>query len=123
MGSFLRSSAAGCISSLLLVAGCATVPPPNEQVAVAKAAIANAVSAGATATAPAELQAAREKLDQANQAMIAKDHAHARVLAEQAEVDAQLAAAKARAVKAEQAAATTEDQNRVLKEEMMRKSR
>ena len=123
MGSFLRSSAAGCISSLLLVAGCATVPPPNEQVAVAKAAIANAVSAGATATAPAELQAAREKLDQANQAMTAKDYAHARVLAEQAEVDAQLAAAKARAVKAEQAAATTEEQNRVLKEEMMRKSR
>jgi hypothetical protein len=68
------------------------------------------------------MQAAREKMNRANLAMTAEDYKNARSLAEQAEVDAQLAAAKARSAKARKAAVAVQEDSRVLRREIDRKS-
>jgi hypothetical protein len=106
-----------------IVAGCASVPAPTEQIAVSKAAVANAVGAGGPEFAPAEMRAAQDKLDRANQAMAAKDYERARWLAEEAQVDAQLAVTKARSAKAQKAAYALQEDSRVLREELNRKSK
>lgn len=107
----------------ILIGACASTPAPTEQVAVATAAVANAVSAGGGEWAPAEMSSARDKLARANVAMVAKDNDRARELAEQAQVDAQLAGAKARAAKARKAADEVQDAGRALREEMDRKTK
>jgi hypothetical protein len=106
-----------------VMAGCASVPAPTEQLAVSKAAVANAVDAGGPEFAPVEMRAAQEKLDRAGQAMAAKDYNSARSLAEQAQVDAQLAGSKARSAKAQKAALAVQDDRRALREELDRKSK
>ena len=105
----------------VVVAGCASVPPPTEQMAVSKSAIANAASAGGGEYAPVEMRAAQDKMDGANRAMGKKDYDDARKLAEAAQVDARLAEKKAEAAKAQKAASVTRDDTRVLREEMNRK--
>jgi len=114
-------SGIGLAAAVMAMAGCASVPAPTEQLAVSKAAVANAVGAGGTEFAPAEMRTAQEKLDRANQAMAAKDYERARWLAEQAQVDAQLAVTKARSAKAQKAAFALQEDNRVLREELDRK--
>ena len=114
-------SGIGLAAAVMAMAGCASVPAPTEQLAVSKAAVANAVGAGGTGFAPAEMRTAQEKLDRANQAMAAKDYERARWLAEQAQVDAQLAVTKARSAKAQKAAYALQEDNRVLREELDRK--
>ena len=113
-------SGAGFVA--IALAACASVPSPTEQIAVSKAAVSSAVSAGGNEYASAEMQAAREKMNRANLAMTAEDYKNARSLAEQAEVDAQLAAAKARSAKARKAAVTVQEDSRVLRRELARKS-
>ena len=110
-------------SAVLFLAGCASTPAPTEQLAVSTAAVEQAVSAGAPELAPAELRSARDKLDRAQAAMVAKDYGQARILAEQAQVDAQLAITKARSAKAQKAAASLEEGSRVLREEIDRKAK
>lgn len=112
---------AGCAA--VFVAGCASIPVPTEQFAVSKAAMADAVNAGAPEHAPFEMKTARDKLDRANVALVANDNDRARQLAEQAEVDAKLAEVKARSVKAQKAAAVSREGTRVLREELNRKSK
>lgn len=107
---------AGCVA--VAVTGCASFPAPTEQLAVTKQAVTNASSAGGTQFAPAEMRAAQDKLDRAELAMTAENYEEASLLAEQAEIDAQLAAAKARAAKAQQAAAVVQEDNRVLRKEI-----
>jgi len=87
------------------LAACATSPAPTEQVAVARAAIADATAAGGGEYSPAQLRNAQDKLARAQRAMADQDNARARALAEEAEVDARLAAARARSVKAQRAVA------------------
>jgi uncharacterized membrane protein YdfJ with MMPL/SSD domain len=111
---------AGITAVTLMAAACASVPVPTDQMAVANAAVANAVSAGSAELAPAQMRLSRDKMDRANQAMAAKDYDQARALAEQAEVDAQLAATQARYAKAKQAASALQEDNRVLREEINR---
>lgn len=107
----------------VFIAACASTPAPTEQMAVSTAALANAVSAGGPEWAPAEMATARDKLARANTALLAKDHDHARSLAEEAQVDAQLAGAKARSAKARKAADEVQEASRVLIEEMNRKTK
>ncbi|GAB3490744.1 hypothetical protein GCM10027399_08110 [Curvibacter fontanus] len=110
--------------AVLLLAACASgPPPPTAQMAVAAAAIDQAVSAGAAELAPAELGAAREKLDRARVAMSAHDHSQALMLSEQAQADAQLAVTRTRAAKAEKAAAALQEDHRILREEIRRNQR
>lgn len=106
----------------LLVAGCASIPAPTEQIAVSKAAVDNATSAGGNEFAPVQLQSALDKLNAAERAMAIEENLKARQLAEQAQVDAQLAAATARSAKAQKAASELREGNRVLHQEIDRKA-
>lgn len=109
-----------CASTLLLIAGCASIPAPTEQMAVSKVAVNNASSAGGNEYAPVLLRTAMEKMDAAEEAMRQEDYVLARQLAEQAQVDAQLAAATARSSKAQKAAGVVHEGNRVLRQELNR---
>jgi Domain of unknown function (DUF4398) len=117
-----RSGAAVAMLATLFIAACASTPPPTAQVAVSNAALANAVSAGGPELAADEMRVARAKLERANAAMVAKDYAMAGMLAREAEVDALLAASRARSAKAQKAAAAVQEGSRVLTEELQRKT-
>jgi hypothetical protein len=107
----------------VVMAGCASVPKPTEQIAVSNSAITNAARAGGTEYAPVEMTAARDKMNRANQAMVKENYEDARRLAEEAQVDARLAEKKAESAKARNAAVAMSDQIRVLREEINRKSK
>jgi hypothetical protein len=87
--------AAGCGAVLLALAGCASAPPPNDHIAVAKASVSRAEQAGAPQLAPVELQTARDKLARADKAAVDGQRGPAAELADQANIDAQLAEATA----------------------------
>lgn len=110
-----------CGSLLLALAGCASEKAPaTADVAVSKAAVDSAVSAGASELAPEEITAARAKMLRASQALAAKDYALARDLATQAQADARLAQSKANSAKATAAANALQEDLRVLREEVDR---
>ncbi|MDO9093750.1 MAG: DUF4398 domain-containing protein [Rubrivivax sp.] len=115
-------SAVAVLAITVGVAACASVPPPSEQIAVTTAAVANAAAVGAQELAPAELGLARDKLRRANLAMASQDHLQADRLAQQAQLDAQVAAAKANSAKARKAAEEVQAASRALREEMNRKA-
>ncbi len=114
-------AAIGCAA--VVIAGCASIPPPTEQMAVSKSALANAVSAGGSEYAPVEMRTAQEKMDRANRAMDKEDYENARWLAEEAQADARLAEKKAQSAKAQKAVSVMQDDIRVLREEINRKSK
>lgn len=114
-------SVIGCAA--IVIVGCASIPPPTEQIAVAKSALASAASAGGSEYASVEMSAAQEKLDRAHQAIKKEDYENARWLAEQAQADARLAEKKAQSAKAQKAANVIQDDIRVLREEINRKSK
>jgi chromosome segregation ATPase len=95
--------------------------PATADVAVSRAAVDSATSSDAAELAPAEMQAAREKLMNANQALAAKDYKAAQMWASAAEADAKLAQSKANSAKATTAANQLQDSIRVLREELDRK--
>lgn len=110
----------GLMATLVLgLAACASVPEPREQMAVSRAAVERA-SGPAAAEAPVELAAARDKITRANAAIAAKDFVLARQLAEQAEADATLAEARARATRSTTALNEVRESIRVLRLEMSR---
>lgn len=109
------------VAAAVIATGCASAPPaPVEQMAVSRAAVDSASSAGANEFAPVVLKSAMDKLAAAERAMEKKDYVLARQLAEQAQVDAQLAVATARSVKAKKAADTVQEDSRVLRNEIER---
>lgn len=116
---------AGLLGTMLLLGACATTDTvaPAAQLAAARAAIAEAESAGALNSAPVELLAAREKLGKAEAAVLEERFTAARLLSEQSEADAVLAERKTRAAKARNAAEEMARSNEVLRTEAERKSR
>jgi hypothetical protein len=111
-------------AAVLLVAGCSSLKTPaTADVAVSKAAVDNAASAGAAEYAPVEMQSARNKMALANQALAKKDYKLAADFANQAQVDAKLAQSKANSTKAQSAADALQDDIRVLREELDRSSK
>ena len=111
----------GC--AMVAISGCAGVAPPTEQMAVSKSALASAASAGGGEFASLEMRSAQEKMDGATRAMQKEDYETARRLAESAEVDARLAEKKAQSAKARKAADVTQEDIRVLREEINRKTK
>jgi len=106
---------------LVTLSACASQKAPaTADVAVSKNAVENAVSAGAADLAPAEINAAREKMMRANAALAAKDYTLARALATEAQADAKLAQSKANSSKAQAAAAALDADLRVLRQEVDR---
>ncbi|WP_227509498.1 DUF4398 domain-containing protein [Ferrovum myxofaciens] len=108
------------MGAAILVAGCASIPPPTAQMAISKTAVSNASSAGGTEYAPLQIKSAKEKLDAAEQAMVAKNYVLAKQLAEEAQVDAELAVAMARSNQAKKAADAVQEDSRALHQEIDR---
>jgi Domain of unknown function (DUF4398) len=120
LGPLARLCGTGALS--LVLAACATTPVPVAQMALSSAALEQAVAAGASEHAPADLRSARDRLDRARLALQADDRPLALSLAQEAQVDAQLAEARSHAAKATLASKSVKDGNRILKEEMGRKT-
>jgi hypothetical protein len=95
--------ALACAATLLGLAACASSPVPNEKIAVARTSVQRAEQSGAPEFAPAEMAAARDKLERAEKAAADKDVQPATMLTEQANIDAQLAEATAQAHKSHKA--------------------
>ena len=106
-------------SLLMVLAGCAGVPAPTDQVELTRNAVGRAVTADATQYAPADMKSAQDKLYAVERALGEKNFVAARTLAEQAEVDANLAERKARAAKAQQQLLNAQKGIEVLKQEML----
>ena len=111
-----------CAGAVFALAACTSPQkaPATADVAVSKNAVENAVSAGAAELAPAEINAARDKMVRANAALAARDYTLARDLATQAQADAKLAQSKASSAKANAAADALNNDLRVLREEVER---
>jgi Domain of unknown function (DUF4398) len=106
------------VTVLLSLAACATTQPPPADLAVARASIAQAESAGAADYASSDLVLARHKLDEADAAVKNNKTVEAQRLASEAVVDADVAGRKARAAKAERAAIEIQRSNAMLSDEM-----
>jgi len=117
------------VAFALFISGCASttstsaIPAPTEQMAISKAALNNARNAGGNEFAPLQFKSAMEKMEWAERAMGEKNYARARLLAEEVQVDAELAAAAARSAKAQKAADAVKEDNRVLRQEIDRKTK
>jgi hypothetical protein len=95
-------------------------PVADEKIAVAKAALQRAEQSGAPQAAPVELATARDKLARAEKAKMDRDSKTATVLAEQANIDAQVAEATAQQQKSHSAAIEFDSSMQALRAEAMR---
>ncbi len=116
------SSRLALLGTLLMLAACASTPAPVVDVAMSEASVTRASAAGGAALAPAEMTMARDKLERAKVAMAAQNYELARALAEESQLDAQLAEAKARSSKARKTANDDLEGIRALREELDRKT-
>jgi septal ring factor EnvC (AmiA/AmiB activator) len=110
-----------CCVALGIVA-CASAPMPVDKLAVAKTSVARAEQAQAAQFAQVELATARNKLTAAQAAADKRDADVAARLADQADVDAQLAEATARAKQQEQLVTEMEKSLQDLRSETLRNS-
>ena len=104
----------------IVMAGCASAPPPTEQLAVSRVAVTSAARDGGNEYAPVELKAATDKMQGAEKAMAAKEYSLARQLAEEAQLDAKLAETKTALGKTQKSINDSQESNRVLREEINR---
>ena len=88
--------------ALLALAGCAADPAPNEQMRLTEQALEQAKAVGANADDVPEMKLAEEKFARAQGDMTDQSYKHARMRAEQAELDARLAEAKVLTLKSEE---------------------
>ncbi|MDE2157163.1 MAG: DUF4398 domain-containing protein [Xanthomonadaceae bacterium] len=95
-GPFCRICTAIAIVVLLMLGGCASVPPPNDAMNLAQTQLQAARDAGAADYAPVDLGFAQDKFQQAQAAMAERKYAAAADLAEESRADSALARAKAR---------------------------
>jgi len=103
----------------LVLAGCASAPAPLGTLEEAERAIAAARAARAEDFAPVELGFAEERRADARLAMDAGDYEQARIEAEQAEVNAALAAARSRAAQGRAAVQAQAEENARLRRELL----
>jgi len=104
---------AGCL--LLGLSGCAN-EVLNQQLATSREAVDQAKMVGAAETTPAEFDVAADKLNRANAAAKERHEVDAMRLAQQAQVDANLARAKTDSTQARIASAELAKSNRLLRE-------
>ncbi|QJR13663.1 DUF4398 domain-containing protein [Usitatibacter palustris] len=106
----------------VLAVGCASSPPPNDSMAVARKGVDRAAGTPETVQwSPTELDTARAKLAMAESAMSRKDYDLARRLADEAEADARLAEARAGARKNDAAFRDVNNALRGLRDEIARR--
>ena len=119
MNGSVRSIKRGAVGAavMLALAACASSPIPSEKIAVAKASVQRAEQAGAQELAPVELSTARDKLQRAEKAAADHDAQPATMLAEQADIDAQVAEATAQQHRSHKAETELEASLRALREQ------
>ncbi len=100
----------------LALAGCASVPPPNDSMNLAQSRLQDARDAGAADYAPVDLGFAQDKFQQAQDAMAERKYAVAADLAAESSADAELARAKARLGAARAQILTKEQDNSHLRQ-------
>lgn len=105
------------LAAVATLAACASTPAPREEMAVGKAAVERA-SASVGADAAVEVASARDKIARANKAFANKDYELARRLAQEAEAEATLAEARARAVRSQVALDEVRASIRALRAQM-----
>ena len=98
---------------------CSSAPKPDAQMAAARSMVSQAHTASQHA--PQELRAAQAKLERAELAYAREDYIDARLLAEQAEVDARHALALARSERQQAAAAQVNQGIDALKQQLERR--
>ena len=113
---------AAAIALALALAACSSTPPPKEQIQAARAAVSQAQPV-AVRDGVAELTAAQIKLARAEQDMERGDNAQARMLAEQAEVDARYAWTIAENARLQRAAAEASQSAKQLRDELERRAK
>jgi hypothetical protein len=118
----LTKGAAAFAATIGVLAACASNPAADEKIAVAKASVQRAEGSGAPEYAPVELASARDKLARAEKANTDRNLQPAIVLAEQANVDAQLAEATAQQQRSSKAATEFDTSMQALRQESMRSS-
>jgi hypothetical protein len=106
----------------LLSIGCASLPPPTENIQAAQQAIANAERVDAVTNAAVELGEARAKLSSANSAANDKQMLVAQRLADESRAEAELAAARSTVTKANAVNTDMKRSTSTLVEEMQRKT-
>ncbi len=112
------AAAAGAAGAAIIgLAACVASPLPNEKIAVAQASVQRAEQSGAQELAPVELAAARDKLKDAERAAADHKGQPATMLAEQANVDAELAEATAQEHRSRQAAMQLDASLQALRQE------
>lgn len=104
----------------LLLAGCSSTPEPVAELSAAKTALRSAESQEAVQHAPVELDRAQTKLKAAEKALADESYERAKLLAIEAQADAELAQAKAGAAETKRAVAELESSIRIMREEIER---
>lgn len=99
---------------------CSTTKPPTQELAQTEAAISQADQVGAQDYAPLVIREARKKLQEAKKLVSEEKYKKAVRVAERAEIDAQLAEAKALSEKSQNAVQQLRESIRLLKEEIER---
>lgn len=109
---------------LLLLSGCASTGPSiadvDQHLTRASTAVSEAEEVGAEQHAPLALSTAHEKMREAQEAKAEGDNDTALLLAEEAQVDAELAEMRALSMKAELAVKELRESIRTLREEIER---
>lgn len=115
--------AAAVVAAMLALSACASAPtPPNRALQAAESAITNAERARVADYASTELRLAREKLAAAQAAARNEDMVRAGYLAEEAQVHADLATARAEELKAKAINDEMQKSIDTLRQEMRRTS-
>lgn len=112
--------AAALVVPMLALAACASTPVYDLQLAAAESAVSNANTDSTQRDAGTELRVATDKLSRAKEAADKRQAVLALQLAQQAELDAQLAVLTARSARSLRAAQESEEAARVLREEIER---
>jgi hypothetical protein len=117
-GSLVRASLG--LAALVLLAACASTPPPTAKLQAAREAIATAEQAQAGQFAPGELSEARMKIASADSAVQTQNMLSAARLADESNTEATLATAKTADVKAHAVNAEMQQSNSTLINELQR---
>jgi hypothetical protein len=120
--SIVRKRIAVLAGLAVCLSACASNPVADAKIAVAKASIQRAEQSGAPQAAPVELATARDKLARAEKANADHDLKPATDLAEQANIDAQVAEATAQQQRSHKAAIEFDTSMQALRQESTRSS-
>src|ERR1700690_1483985 len=118
----LTTGVAAIAATLAVLAACTSNPVADEKIAVAKSSVQRAEGAGAPEYAPVEMATARDELVRAEKKNAEHDPQPAAMLAERANVDAELAEATAQEQRSHQAAMEFDTGMQTLRQESQRSS-